>query len=217
LQCSDPFRREPRPIVPYWRGHAARPSITFGKGPTGSAPNRNICPLTSTAPHLPLLDRGCPRRRGSVRRDGPLHRCNRAPIDPPRATDAEAVRRRVADCAQGAEEDSRRSGVAIAEPSEPAASSHVHRFERSRLAERESGVAVGRSSRLSVTPERLGFFTSLDLSRGVLKICVFNRQTASLHAPRFRPLAARWSYRNFRTPAAMELRHANDSGRRHAL
>jgi hypothetical protein len=70
---------------------------------------------------------------------------------------------------------------------------------------------------LSVTPDWLGFFTSLDLSRGVLKICVFNRQTASLHAPRFRPLAARWSYRNFRTPAAMELRHANDSGRRHAL
>ena len=78
---------------------------------TRSAPNRDDCCITSTAPRLPLPVPGCCRRRkGSRRCDGPLHRTNRAPVDPARAANVEARLLQLACSALGLAANSRRSG-----------------------------------------------------------------------------------------------------------
>jgi len=130
--------------------------------------------MTSTAPRLPLPIPGCcRRRRGSGRRDGPFHRANRGPVDPPRAANVEARLSQLARGALGLAEDSQRSGGESPEPSKPAAASRLYRLERSRMAAREPIAFVEGSHEC---PERRNASIvcgSLDLSQGVLKVCVF--------------------------------------------
>jgi hypothetical protein len=140
--------------------------------------------MTSTAPRLPLPIPGCfCRRRGRGRRDGPFHRANREPVDPPRATNVEARLLQLACGAPRLAEDSQRSGDESPEPSKPGAASRLYRLERSRMVAREPIAFVEGSQECPERRKASIVRGSLDLSQGVLKVCMFVRQTASSRCP----------------------------------